>query len=231
MTALLARPRRVEQDDRPRHLPDHLRLPGGGEQRRIDLPDGSLLTLNTASAVDIAFTEGLREISLRSGEILVETAGAARQDPRPLRVRTAQGSVTARQTRFTVRQFDARSAVAVIDGSVGIQPAAGAAHDLAAGYWADFSRESVGPAHAFRYPPQAWAQGILYADNLSLADFGAEIGRYRPGIVRCDPEVARLRVSGAFQLRETDTALRAVTRSLPVQLVYRTRYWVTLAAA
>ncbi|MBV7482737.1 FecR domain-containing protein [Bordetella sp. BOR01] len=204
------------------------RATGVGEQRRVDLPDGSLVTLNTASAVDISFTSTLRQIVLRAGEILVESAHAS---PLPLLVQTAQGSVQAGQTRFTVRQFDDRSEVSVIDGRVGVQPAAGTGLDLAAGHAAYFWRDTVGPARPLRYPPQAWTQGILYADALSLADFAAEINRYRPGIVRCEPEIADLHVSGAFQLSNTDTALHAVTRSLPVQVVYRTRYWVTLAAA
>src|SRR5690606_5415814 len=149
------------------------RATGVGEQRRIDLPDGSLVTLNTDSAVDIAYTGSLRQIVLRAGEILVEDVRGGTPDPRPLLVRTAQGSVRADRARCTVRQFDDRSSVAAIAGRVVIEPAAGAAQALAAGQAADFTRTAVAPAHALRYPPQAWAQGILYADALSLAGFAA----------------------------------------------------------
>jgi transmembrane sensor len=41
--------------------------------------------------------------------------------------------------------------------------------------------------------------------------------------------VADLQVSGAFQLFDTDQALDALTRVLPVTILYRTRYWVTIA--
>jgi transmembrane sensor len=64
---------------------------------------------------------------------------------------------------------------------------------------------------------------------MSLASFAAELGRYRPGLLRCDPEVAQLEVSGAFQLHDTDQALHALTQVLPVEIRYRTRYWVTIA--
>ncbi|MEG0200774.1 MAG: iron dicitrate transport regulator FecR, partial [Comamonas sp.] len=47
---------------------------------------------------------------------------------------------------------------------------------------------------------------------------------------RCDPAVAALPVSGAFQLRNTDEALMALAASLPVRILQRTRYWVTIAA-
>ena len=39
---------------------------------------------------------------------------------------------------------------------------------------------------------------------------------------------ADLLISGAFQLRDTDLVLSAVAQALPVNVVYRTRYWVTL---
>ena len=63
---------------------------------------------------------------------------------------------------------------------------------------------------------------------MPLSAFARELNRYRPGWVRCDPQVADLLISGAFQLSDTDLVLSAVARALPVSVVYRTRYWVTL---
>ena len=74
-----------------------------------------------------------------------------------------------------------------------------------------------------------WTRGVIKAERMSLASFAAELGRYRPGLLRCDPEVAQLEVSGAFQLHDTDQALHALTQVLPVEIRYRTRYWVTIA--
>jgi len=45
---------------------------------------------------------------------------------------------------------------------------------------------------------------VLYADDMELGAFIAELARYRPGVLRCAPEVAGLRISGAFQLADTD---------------------------
>ncbi|MBR8657942.1 iron dicitrate transport regulator FecR, partial [Achromobacter sp. Marseille-Q0513] len=77
----------------------------------------------------------------------------------------------------------------------------------------------------------SWSRGVLVADAWRLDDFLAELGRYRPGLLRCDPAVADLRVSGVFPLRDTDRALHNLERGLPVTVVYRTRYWVTLRPA
>lgn len=69
---------------------------------------------------------------------------------------------------------------------------------------------------------------MLYAERMPLPDFVAELARYRPGILRCDPALAALTVSGAFQLDDTDAALRALAATLPLRVDTRSRYWVTL---
>jgi transmembrane sensor len=68
------------------------------------------------------------------------------------------------------------------------------------------------------------------AENMRIADFLAELDRYRSGLLRCAREVAELRVSGVFSLRDTDRALQNLALSLPVNIVYRSRYWVSVEA-
>ena len=40
--------------------------------------------------------------------------------------------------------------------------------------------------------------------------------------------MAHLRITGAFQLNDTEAVLLNVIHLLPVDVVYRTRYWATL---
>ena len=40
--------------------------------------------------------------------------------------------------------------------------------------------------------------------------------------------VAPLRVSGSLTLSDTDAGLRLLARTLPIRIVHRTRYWVTV---
>ncbi|MFK3815647.1 hypothetical protein ACI2KG_03385 [Pseudomonas sp. NPDC089407] len=68
------------------------------------------------------------------------------------------------------------------------------------------------------------------ANEQRLDTLLAELGRYRSGWLRCDPAVAGLRVSGTFPVDDSDKALRAITSVLPVSIVRRTRYWVTVSA-
>lgn len=202
-----------------------------GDLRDLTLPDGTRVTLSTASAIDVRFSDTERLVVLRAGEILVATA----RDPlaRPFLVRTRHGSVQALGTRYSVRADDGTSRVAVFEGAVEIRPADAPGHAvrLDAGQGSRFSRDRVEPPAPVGDDMAAWSRGLLVADGMRLEDFIAELARYRPGILRCDPAVADLRVSGVFSLRDTDRTLQNLTRGLPVAVVYRTRYWVTLRAA
>ena len=77
----------------------------------------------------------------------------------------------------------------------------------------------------------AWSQGMLTVLDWRLADFLAELGRYRAGVLRCAPAIADLRLSGAFRIDDTDTVLDNLRQSLAVNVRYVTRYWVTVEPA
>lgn len=205
-----------------------------GEQRRIVLADGTRVHLNTATALDVDYDGERRLLRLRGGEILIDTAPDPRLADglpgRPFLVETAEGSVRALGTRFIVRQHDGRSLVAVYEGAVEIRPlrAVNRKIRLDAGEQASFGADHAGPAVAADPRAADWTQGQLFVRDMRLGDFAAELGRYRPGLLRCDPAIAELRISGAFQLGDTDAVLDSLPQALPVKVVYRTRYWVTL---
>lgn len=206
-----------------------------GEQREAVLADGTQLRLNTASAVDLQYTASERLIVLRAGEILIQSAPDPTPDPvsgkpRPLRVRTNEGMTRAIGTRFTVRQHDGFTSVAVLDGIVELQPRADASsvQRLSAGQTGHFTDAEAQRDTAPLDAAAAWTEGMLVADNMPLDEFIAELARYRPGLLRCAPEASQLRVSGSYPLADTDLVLHALTRSLPVRISSRTRWWVTV---
>ncbi|MCF5387007.1 sugar ABC transporter substrate-binding protein, partial [Pseudomonas syringae] len=49
-----------------------------------------------------------------------------------------------------------------------------------------------------------------------------------PGLLRWEPALENLRVTGSFRLDNTDRVLSLLAASLPVDVQMRTRYWVTL---
>jgi ferric-dicitrate binding protein FerR (iron transport regulator) len=206
-----------------------------GERLALHLPDGSLLQLNTDSAVQLRFDGTQRLVVLTRGEIALTSGrdpGAA--TPRPLRVRSRDGLFEARGTRFGVRQDGGSTLLSVQEGAVALRPRLveeGAAPMVArAGTAYTVSAHAVRPAPSLGLDNSGWTDGVLDTRDIRLADFLAEVERYRPGRVVCDPAVAGLRLSGVYRLDDTDHLLALLPSVLPVRLEYRTRYWVRVAA-
>jgi transmembrane sensor len=204
-----------------------------GERRRLALPDGTQLDLNTASAVDLRYTERERRIILRTGEILVATAHERVAVHRPFVVETACGLVRALGTRFTVRRFEEQARddvlVQVMEGAVEITPRRGGnTQRVQAGEQARFTESGVEPPDMGNPLAGAWTRGLMVAERQRLEDFLSELSRYRPGVLRCDPAVADLIVSGVYPLVDTDAVLQSLVQVLPIGVRMTTRYWVTV---
>lgn len=203
-----------------------------GERRELTLADGSRITLNTDSAIDVRYDSQQRLVHLREGEILVQTA----QDlSRPFLVSTRQGRMQALGTRFTVRELSGRTHLAVLEGAVKVMLAENtqsAPLIVNAGQRTDFSAQTFGTLSATDRNDGAWAQGMLMADNMRLADFVAELTRYRRGFVRYDPAIADLRISGAFPISDPQRTLNMLVQTYPVLVSgHLNGYWVTLSPA
>lgn len=200
-----------------------------GERRTLELPDGSQLVLNTASAVNIAFSATERRIRLLAGEILVTTHADPSPSNRPFLVDTPHGVVRALGTRFSVRHMDRDVCrVAVFQDAVEIRPLAGSVRVLRAGEQVDFSASGVEQPVSVESSAALWEKGMLLAKDMRLGDVIAELARYRTGVLRCDPAVAELRVSGAISLADTDAGLALLASSLPLRIERSTRYWITV---
>ncbi|MEW7850903.1 FecR domain-containing protein [Massilia aurea] len=203
------------------------------ERRSVQLADGTRVHMNTNTAFDVDYNHVERLLILHEGEVLIATAPDTRAAARPFRVETADGFIRAIGTRFTVKRIAAWSDVAVLEGAVEAQARNDAQHKriLTAEHQMRFSADGLAEMQALAAYGAAWVDGILVADNGRLADFSAELSRYRRGWLECDPAVAGLRISGTFQLDDTDRVLRALAHTLPVRVVYRTRYWATIVPA
>ncbi len=203
-----------------------------GEQRTIVLTDGTRVLLNTATAIDVHFSKNLRQIVLQRGEIMVTTAKDA--VGRPFEIATNNGRIRPVGTRFTVRHnvvdTPSTTAVAVMEGAVNISTSSGDGVHVSAGEQTRFNAISAQPPFALDDSIAAWTDGILVVERMRLADFINELDRYRQGVLRCDPAVADVLVSGAFPLHDTDAVLGLLGETLPLHIHHMTRYWTTITA-
>ncbi|MCO7566997.1 FecR family protein [Pseudomonas sp. S 311-6] len=199
---------------------------GTGERRSFQLPDGSLLQLNTRSAADLAFDQRQRLIRLRQGELML-TCNALQGQGRPLLVETRDALLEGFDGRFVVRQDADCTRVSVSQGKVAIhRPGHGQLQWITSGQAWRLDTQGAQQVEQQAMDASAWAEGLIVTRDMRLADFLAEVGRYRHGYLGCSEAVADLRLSGVFRLEDTDGLLELLPQTLPVRLHQRTRWWV-----
>lgn len=197
-----------------------------GETRQLTLGDGDQLWLNTASAVNIDYRDDVRSIRLRTGEILIQTAEDPKQ--RPFIVTTQQGALRALGTRFNVQQGEADTLLAVYEGAVEITTKAGDSKTLKAGQQVVFDQQSIQAPQKAERAREAWAKGLIVAEDIPLKALVAELARYRRGYLGIDPSLADLRVMGTYPINNPDHCLAMLEDALPVRINQRLPWWVTL---
>ncbi|MGE8385259.1 MAG: FecR family protein, partial [Pseudomonas putida] len=195
---------------------------GTGERRAITLPDGSLLQLNTRSAVDLAFNAQQRMVRLKQGELMM-TCNARH----PVLVQTRNALLEGFEGRFVAYQDNDCTRVSVTHGKVAVhRPGNGQLLWIESGQnW----RLDAQGAHRLAHlgmDPMAWTEGLIVTQDMRLSDFLAQVSRYRHGYLGCSDEVADLRLSGVFRLEDPEQLIQLLPQTLPVRLSQRTRWWV-----
>ncbi|CAK7038881.1 FecR family protein [Kerstersia gyiorum] len=189
---------------------------GIGEQLDATLDDGTRISLNTDTVLDVLYTVEQRLLTLKRGEIYISTAPDTQQPPRPFRVHTDHGSMQALGTRFVVRQHEDHTLLAVYEGAVRITPAdagPGVAVTLQAGQQAGFTRQHVGPLTDTSEAASAWRNGLLMADAMSLPQWVAELSRYSQDTIEYAPGLRQLQLSGAFPVHDIELALQMLAQT------------------
>ena len=180
-----------------------------GEQNAWRLADGSIMRLNTDSAVTVRYSRRERLVDVERGQALFETAHDER---RRFRVAAGEAGAIAVGTRFEVYRRPASTVVTVAEGRVavftgdpprGTNAAASApqALQVEAGYQARIDA-GVLPAHAVPadlHQALAWLQQRIEFENRPLGEIADEYNRYAGVPLEIDDPVLRaLPVSGVF---------------------------------
>ncbi|MBK4992813.1 DUF4880 domain-containing protein [Pseudomonas sp. S37] len=189
-----------------------------GERKHARLADGTQITLNTDSALNLLFDSAQRLLHLRRGEVYIVTAA----DPRPLRVQTSHGQLLALGTRFSVRQLAGDTLLEVYEGAVQVRPegtkVAAGENIIRAGQQVRFSRERLGRIEEVHDTGLAWQRGLLVADDMPLRQWTQALMRYTDQRLACDPVLGELRVSGTFPVDDLPLALAMLAQTYGLQV-------------
>lgn len=183
---------------------------GTGEMRSITLEDGSIVHLGPESVLRTRFSARGRGVALLAGEAFFEVA----RDPERLFTVEAEGlSVTVLGTAFDVRIAERSLSVAVRSGVVAVGHGGIPTARLEAGDRAivDRATGNVALDHVAVDDVAGWRDGPLFFVDATVAEVVEQLRRYQHGwIIFADDALAAERVTGLYDPREPDRALRAL---------------------
>ena len=179
---------------------------GKGETKVVALKDGSVVTLNTASEIQVRYSDTMRSVELVQGEALFDVA---KNKTRPFVVTAGDTNVRAVGTSFTVRRLEEKPVqVLVREGVVEVfKPATDTAPvRVAANSMAEAPQDNAAVIAAKPLAPAqlhrqlAWQTGQIAFEGETLAEAASEFARYSDTrIVIVDPGLAREEIAGLFK--------------------------------
>jgi transmembrane sensor len=185
-----------------------------GEMRRVALPDGSTVTLNTASEVVVDFTGDRRSVRLAKGEALFDVVGGAS----PFVVETGGLRLRADKASFNIRRREGRQVeVLICAGSVELADGGRVSRlpTTTLAFARPSAPASIRPVDGDDVSRKlAWREGMIAFHGETLGEAAQEFARYADErIIIDDPEVARRTVVGLFVANDPAGFAKAVATS------------------
>lgn len=212
---------------------------GLGEQRVVRLEEGSRVSLNSDSRLEVEFTDARRHVTLIHGEAYFEVT---HNSNRPFVVTAGEHDITDFGTSFQVRYDRGGTAVTLVEGKVTVSNAARSANGRAkdgalqhAGAVGAGSLQIVTLAPGERLvlagnaPPKldsphidvvtAWRRGEVMLDRTLLGDAIAEMNRYEDEKLVIDsPDIGRLPISGIYHVGDSMGFAQTVAKLYGLQI-------------
>jgi transmembrane sensor len=203
-----------------------------GEQHSLVLSDGSLVTLNTTSEIELHFGRTQRRITLHAGEALFEVAHDA---DRPFEVTAGETTVRAVGTKFNVDRHSQALKVTVIEGRVEVSTGSANPARVALGAGEQLTlTANEGPkiSATNATAATAWTQRQLIFDNQPLGDVATQFNRYNREVIEIQSAELRAQpITGVFQSNDPASFLSFLDRIPGVSIetsADRSRYVVRM---
>lgn len=192
-----------------------------GEQQRIELEDGSFVTLNTASRIAVKYQPSGRNVVLEKGEALFDVA---KDSERPFVVEVGNTQVEALGTLFNINKGADTIAITLAEGSVRLLPTI-KNQDLAEALLSPGQQAIVEFSGAIDNIQSSntdevtqWVSGKLAFRDAKLEDVIFEVNKYsKTKIYMTDPALKEVEISAYFYIGNVDTLLFALERAFDIE--------------
>lgn len=179
-----------------------------GERREVALSDGTVVTLNTASRMEVAYSDTARAVTLLEGQALFEVAPGSV----PF-VAGAGGSLTtALGTGFDIRLRPEGPEITLIEGRVKVARQGDSRSDvLAPGQRLTFRGPDTVITQVDTADATAWKTGMIRFRDVTLGEAIEEMNRYSTVQLNApDANLAGRRFSGVFPAGDQDIFLESI---------------------
>lgn len=190
-----------------------------GEIRQVELADGSKVTLDTASKVDVEIRRSHRSAHLRYGRARFQIARAKA----PFVIETASSTITAGEGIVDVEQIDGQGRVQVLAGAADVRgPDEEGTSPVALGAREAITVNSDGSKEKGAVTPGLdWTKGMLQFDGTLLGDAVTLANRYSERHIVLAGDLNTLRVTGAFRAGDTTRLAKALAAAFGLSLQQR----------
>lgn len=187
-----------------------------GEIRNVELADGSRITLDTATRLDVEIGRSGRSAHLRHGRVRFRVVRAGE----PFVVETASATISTREGVLDVEQIGENGHVEVLAGAADVRASnrsdaasvtVAAGEDLAVTPGGTERKRAAAAAHD-------WTRGMLQFDATPLPDAVALANRYSERHIVLVGDLAALRVTGAFRAGDTAGLAKALAAAFSLTL-------------
>lgn len=181
-----------------------------GEQRAVQLADGSRVELDGATSLDIRIDARTRRVALRRGEAYFDVA---HERDRPFVVRAGDSSTKVLGTAFSIDLGQRAVKLVVYRGRVRFGGDASVDHavDVPAGWRSSYAHGTVTAPMRFDLTQQERQQSWVDTDDMQLGELVERLNRRRgPLIAPPPPRLASLPLSGRFKLDDAADLLGAI---------------------
>ncbi len=215
-----------------------------GERRQLNLPDGSIVTLNTNTRVEFSFNRNERTVFLEHGEGFFTVA---KDEKRPFRVYAGSRVVEAVGTAFTVQHTSGKDIeIMVTEGKVNFLELAAPAADaptvaanaprqtieqkavvdsvipLSAGEHLTIAQELQEIERDQLQPDEvevklAWRVGMLVFQGDTLQTVLQEVSRYTTVKLEAEESIRDIQIEGLFKAGDIDGLMIAMEKNFNVE--------------
>lgn len=193
-----------------------------GQQKEVELEDGTQLQFNTESAVDVRYTTQQRRLYLHYGEIQIRTAKEQNAPYRPFFVETESAALQALGTVFNVKYLKSNenyTCLGVIESAVKVSlNRSKQTKTVHAGEQICFDEQHFNTVQQLDPNVIAWKNQMVMAFEMPLAQLLKEVGRYQYQYVDIDSDLESLKISGSYPVNDFSTLKTALELSYPVKV-------------